>query len=175
MPLQGVWTADNGELPPWKGDYHHDLNTELCYSSYAKANHLEEGECLIDYLFQLEDQAKNLPPHILKRPGCACRRDGFTGQSARRVADVCFITHQSALAVPSDQKAFRLFGRSSVLEQKAYPYIKECAKLILALLVRDENGELTLPLSSSPEIHDNTLKACLRPIPIMILPDALPV
>ena len=25
MPLQGVWTADNGELPPWKGDYHHDL------------------------------------------------------------------------------------------------------------------------------------------------------
>ena len=56
------------------------------------------------------------------------------------------------------------------LEQKAYPYIKECAKLILALLVRDENGELTLPLSSSPAIHDNTLKACLRPIPIMILP-----
>lgn len=27
MPLQGVWTADNNGLPPWKGDYHHDLNT----------------------------------------------------------------------------------------------------------------------------------------------------
>ena len=25
IPLQGVWTADAGELPPWKGDYHHDL------------------------------------------------------------------------------------------------------------------------------------------------------
>ena len=33
----------------------------------------------------------------------------------------------------------------------------------MALLVRDENGELTLPLSSSPEIHDNTLKAWLAP------------
>lgn len=28
MPLQGVWTADNGQLPPWKGDYHFDLNAQ---------------------------------------------------------------------------------------------------------------------------------------------------
>ena len=27
IPLQGVWTADNGRMPAWKGDYHHDLNT----------------------------------------------------------------------------------------------------------------------------------------------------
>lgn len=25
ISLQAVWTADNGKLPPWKGDYHHDL------------------------------------------------------------------------------------------------------------------------------------------------------
>ena len=29
MPLQGVWTADAGSLPPWKGDYHNDLNTQM--------------------------------------------------------------------------------------------------------------------------------------------------
>lgn len=29
ISLQAVWTADNGKLPPWKGDYHHDLNTQL--------------------------------------------------------------------------------------------------------------------------------------------------
>jgi len=27
MLLQGVWTAGEGKLPPWKGDYHHGLNT----------------------------------------------------------------------------------------------------------------------------------------------------
>jgi alpha-L-fucosidase 2 len=32
MPLQGVWTADAGGLPPWKGDYHNDLNTQMTYS-----------------------------------------------------------------------------------------------------------------------------------------------
>ena len=31
ITLQAVWTADNGKLPPWKGDYHHDLNTQLSY------------------------------------------------------------------------------------------------------------------------------------------------
>ena len=33
MPLQGVWTADNDLLPPWKGDYHHDTNTQLSYQA----------------------------------------------------------------------------------------------------------------------------------------------
>jgi alpha-L-fucosidase 2 len=31
ISLQAVWTADNGKLPPWKGDFHHDLNTQLSY------------------------------------------------------------------------------------------------------------------------------------------------
>ncbi|MBC8180431.1 hypothetical protein H8E88_04835 [candidate division KSB1 bacterium] len=28
ISLQAVWTADNGKLPPWKGDFHHDINTQ---------------------------------------------------------------------------------------------------------------------------------------------------
>jgi len=37
MPLQGVWTADAGALPPWKGDYHNDLNTQMTYLGYQPA------------------------------------------------------------------------------------------------------------------------------------------
>ena len=53
MPLQGVWTADDGKLPPWKGDYHHDLNTELSYAHYPKAGHFAEGESFLDYLWNM--------------------------------------------------------------------------------------------------------------------------
>ena len=42
IPLQSVWTADNGKLPPWKGDYHHDLNTQLGYWPCYTGNHLTE-------------------------------------------------------------------------------------------------------------------------------------
>jgi hypothetical protein len=58
MPLQGVFTADDGRLPPWKGDYHNDLNTQTCYLSYLKANHLQAGESFLDFLTALEPQAK---------------------------------------------------------------------------------------------------------------------
>ena len=45
MPLQGLWTAcDDQYLPPWKGDYHHELNTELTYLCFLKAIRLEQGE-----------------------------------------------------------------------------------------------------------------------------------
>lgn len=37
ISLQAVWTADNGELPPWKGDFHHNLNTELSYCLVTRA------------------------------------------------------------------------------------------------------------------------------------------
>ena len=31
ISLQAIWTADNGKLPPWKGDFPNDLNTQLSY------------------------------------------------------------------------------------------------------------------------------------------------
>ena len=45
ISLQAVWTADHGKLPPWKGDFHHDLNTQLSYWPSYAGNYLglEEG------------------------------------------------------------------------------------------------------------------------------------
>ena len=53
ISLQAIWTADNGHLPPWKGDYHHDLNTQLSYWPVYSGNRLSEG---LAYLNMLWDQ-----------------------------------------------------------------------------------------------------------------------
>jgi hypothetical protein len=39
ITLQAVWTADNGSLPPWKGDFHNDpeYSVELLASLYRKS------------------------------------------------------------------------------------------------------------------------------------------
>jgi len=50
ISLQAVWTADNGRIPPWKGDFHHDLNTQLSYWPAYSGNHLEEAMAYIDHL-----------------------------------------------------------------------------------------------------------------------------
>jgi len=50
ITLQAVWTADNGSLPPWKGDFHNDLNTQLSYWPAYTANHLTEASTYTDWL-----------------------------------------------------------------------------------------------------------------------------
>lgn len=49
------------------------------------------------------------------------------------------------------------------LLEKAWPFTREIAEALLALCEKDDQGHLKLPLSSSPEIHDNTLLAFLKP------------
>ena len=58
MPLQGVWTADEDVLPPWKGDYHNDLNTQMSYYHYLKANHLAQGRSFVDFLWNRRKPAR---------------------------------------------------------------------------------------------------------------------
>jgi hypothetical protein len=54
MPLQGVWTADAGSLPPWHGDYHHDLNTQLTYWAYLASNRFDHGLSFLDFMWSLK-------------------------------------------------------------------------------------------------------------------------
>jgi len=52
ISLQAIWTADNGKLPPWNGDYHHDLNTQLSYWPCYAGNRLEEGLSYLNWLWE---------------------------------------------------------------------------------------------------------------------------
>ena len=64
ISLQAVWTADDGNLPPWKGDYHHDLNTQLSYWPAYTGNHLSEGLGYLNTLWSQRDNFKSLYPEI---------------------------------------------------------------------------------------------------------------
>jgi len=55
ISLQAVWTADNGQLPPWKGDFHHDLNTQLSYWPAYSANHTGLASGFTTWLWNLRD------------------------------------------------------------------------------------------------------------------------
>ena len=45
------------------------------------------------------------------------------------------------------------------LEDKAYPWISDVALFYNQISVKDKNGMRKLPISSSPEIHDNSRDA----------------
>lgn len=165
MPLQGVWTADDGTLPPWKGDYHHDLNTELCYSHYLKANHLEEGESFLDFLWDLRDEGHQFAREFYGTNGC-CLPGVMTidGQPLGGWGMYSLSPTNQVWIARCFSEYYRYTGDTDFLRDRAYPYLRETGIFILDLLKEQADKTLRLPVSSSPEIHDDTIQSWLTPM-----------
>jgi alpha-L-fucosidase 2 len=164
MPLQGVWTADEESLPPWKGDYHNDLNTQLSYLHYLKANHLEEGESFTDFLWNLVPQARKFAEEFFDAPGiCLPSVMSIDGKPLGGWVQYSINLTNQAWLCQAFEHYWKYTGDDNFLQEKAYPYFKWTAECILRWLKPGKDGKLVLPLSSSPEIHDNSMDAWLTP------------
>jgi len=164
IPLQGVWTADEGELPPWKGDYHHDLNTQLTYWAYLAAGHFDEGLSFIDFMWDLLPEHREFARSFYGTPGAAVPGVmTLDGKALAGWAQYSLSPTDGAWAAHTFYRHWRYTMDDTFLRTRAYPYMAELARCYEELLEPGANGKLKLPLSSSPEIHDNTLKAWMTP------------
>ncbi|MBP5510118.1 MAG: hypothetical protein J6Z49_04305 [Kiritimatiellae bacterium] len=66
LALQGLWTADNGKLPPWHGDYHNDLNTEMTYWAAGPAGCIEALEAFADFYIERLPECREFCRKIFK-------------------------------------------------------------------------------------------------------------
>jgi alpha-L-fucosidase 2 len=164
MPLQGSWTADEGGLPPWKGDYHNDLNTEMTYLAYPTAGLFDAGKSWTDFNWKLLPRYRRFArefygvggavvPGVMALDGSPLGGWGMYSLSPTNGAWVAqsFYMH------------WRYTLDEDFLRDEAYPWCAEIGTALLGILKPDEHGKLALPLSSSPEIHDNSLGAWLAP------------
>lgn len=160
ISLQAVWTADNGRIPPWKGDFHHDLNTQLSYWPSYSGNHLDEAIGYIDHLEENKKNYKRFTKTFFGTDGLAVpgvttldgtEMGGWTQYSLSPTVSAWLAHH------------YYLHWRYSMdrdfLKQKAYPWIKDVAVHLEQITVKDENGFRKLPISSSPEINNNDMSA----------------
>jgi len=162
MPLQGVWTADEGNLPPWKGDYHGDLNTQFSYYNFLKSDHLEEGESFLDFMWSLNSKAHAFAKSFFDADGlCLPSVFAFDGTSlggwpmySTNITNQIWQDHIFYLY-------YKYTGDEIFLKERLYPYLKGTEAVVRRHLVRDAAGKYTLPLTASPEIHDNTIDAWL--------------
>ena len=162
-PLQGVWTADNDAPPPWKGDYHHDLNTQLQYQSYLKANRLEEGEAFIDYLWKMRDAFRAHAKEFYNVDGLLISgTTDYEGHPLGGWQQYSYLPTSAIWVAHSFDEYYLYTGDEDFLRERAYPFLKEMADAIVALL-EEKDGKLYLPLSASPEIFDNSRQAYLKP------------
>jgi len=165
MPLQGVWTADTGGLPPWKGDYHHDLNTQATYIAYATAGCFEEGLSFLDYNLALLPQYRQFAQDFygLSKGAVVPGVADFKGQPLGGWGMYSLSPTHGAWIAQIFYRHWKMTADPQFLREKAWPFTWDIATALLALCEEDEQGHLRLPLSSSPEIYDNSLRAWLTP------------
>ena len=160
ISLQAVWTADNGKLPPRKGDFHHDLNTQLSYWPAYSSNHLDLEEGFLNWLWSYRKTFKKYTKTYFGTSGMNV--PGVTSLTGEPMGGWiqyslgptvgCWLAHHFYLHwVYSKDERF--------LKQKAYPWLKEIATYLDGISVKDEKGVRKLPISSSPEINNNAKNA----------------
>jgi len=160
ISLQAVWTADNGRIPPWKGDFHHDLNTQLSYWPSYSANHLEEGLAYLDHLDANIANYERYTKQYFGVDGLAV--PGVTTLDGTEMGGWIQYSLSPTVTCWLGQHYYLQWRYSMdrvFLKQRAYPWISSSAKFIEAITVLDENGHRKLPISSSPEINDNDITA----------------
>ncbi len=160
ISLQAVWTADNGKLPPWKGDFHHDLNTQLSYWPAYSANHLTEEMGFINWLWKHRETFKKYTSEYyeaegLNVPGVST----LTGEPMGGWIQYAFGPTVSAWLGHHFYLHWRFSMDEDFLKEKAYPWIKDVAIYLDEISQKMENGKRKLPISANPEIHNNEREA----------------
>lgn len=164
IPLQGVWTRDSDELPPWKGDYHNDLNTQMTYLAYPTAGLFESGASFTDFNWKLLPAFRRFAhdfygTHAAAVPGVM----SLDGRAMGGWSQYSLSPTQGLWVGHAFYQHWRYTMDRQFLAERAYPWLSEVAHNAVALMHEDEHGHLKLPLSTSPEIFDNSAKAWLAP------------
>jgi alpha-L-fucosidase 2 len=164
MPLQGVWTADGGGLPPWKGDFHNDLNTQMTYQAVHNAGLLEASENFLDFNWDLLPRYRKFAREFYNVDGAAIPGVmALDGSPLGGWGQYSLSPTNGAWVAQSFYMHWRHTADKAFLKDRAFPFCEEIARALSGLLSVDDEGRLVLPLSTSPEIHENSAAAWLEP------------
>jgi alpha-L-fucosidase 2 len=159
ITLQAVWTADNGSLPPWKGDFHNDLNTQLSYWPAYSGNHLKEAATYTDWLWKIKPKNHEYTRQYFQAPGLnvpgvvTLRGDPMGGWIQYSMSPTL-----GAWCAQHFYWQWKYSMDGQFLKARAYPYIHDVATY-MENIASMKNGVRKLPLSSSPEWNNNNTNA----------------
>ena len=161
ISLQAIWSADNGRIPPWKGDFHHDLNTQLSYWPSYSANHLDEAMGYLNHFETNKNNYKRYTIEFFGKEGIAV--PGVTTLEGTEMGGWIQYSLSPTVSAWISQHYYLQWRYSmdkKFLKEKAYPWIKSTAQFLEQISVLDaETGKRKLVISSSPEINDNDASA----------------
>ncbi len=157
--LQGLWPMD-GVLPPWRGDYHADMNVQETFWPACASGHLDLLDSWCDLMRDSIAAAQRFTRRFFGTQGTfwvCCTLPRYT-------IVPCWHTVQFAWS-HSGWLAWLVWLRwrhsmdSQWLAETGYPIVSEILRFYRANLVPEADGHLHIPLSSSPEYRENKPEA----------------
>ncbi|MFA6930803.1 MAG: hypothetical protein WCT05_10785 [Lentisphaeria bacterium] len=152
--LQGPWIEDD-RFPPWSGDYHFNINVQMCYSPGFKAGKFTHLKHLFDMILSWRNRLRQ---NAEKFTG---RTDGYMLPHAVDDRGVCMgnfwtgmIDH--ACAAWTAMLMFDYCDYSSDLEflrSEGMDFMLGVLRVFEAIMQRNQDGSLCLPVGVSPEYH----------------------
>jgi len=158
--LQGGWIEEY-QMPPWSGDYHFNINVQMCYWPAYHGNRLDHLKPLFDMLDNwmplLRQNARIfvgiddglMLPHAVDDRG-TCMGGFWTGA----VDHGC-----TAWVAQMMYDYYRYSMDIDFLRRMAYPFMVGAMRVYEEMLERDGNGGWALPVSVSPEYRGAALNA----------------
>jgi len=162
ISLQAIWTADDGRLPPWKGDFHHDLNTELSYWPGYSGNHLDLTEGFTNWLWKVQDENRRWTKEYFEVDGLNV--PGVTTISGKPMGgwiQYSMSPTTSAWLAQHFYWQWKYSMENKFLKEKALPYMNE----VTSFIEQWPSKKAMYPeyiISSTPEYNDNNVKAWFR-------------
>jgi alpha-L-fucosidase 2 len=143
--LQGVW--NNSNQPPWRCDYHSDINVQMNYWFVDMANLPGCFQPYSEWLWSVIPVRRDATKNQFKTRGWATRSENgiFGGATYHWVpGDAAWLAQNiwDHYAFTQDKK---------YLETRAYPIIKELCEFWEDFLKERPDGKLVSPKSQSPE------------------------
>lgn len=144
--LQGLW--NNSNTPPWRSDYHSNINIQM---NYWPAEVTNLAECHIPYLDYINSIRAVARENTLKQyPGVR----GWTVRTENNIfggSGFVWNTPGSAWYCQTLWEHFSFNGDQKYLRDFAYPILKEIVQFWDDHLRRRPNGVLVSPMGWSPE------------------------
>lgn len=143
--LQGLWNKDNN--PPWRSDYHTDINLQMNYWFVGPANLSDCFTPVSEWLYSVVPVKREATKKAFGVRGWAHRAENgiFGGASFKwYIGDGAWLMQNLW-----DHYTFTL--DQEYLETRAYPLLKELCEFWEDSLIERKDGKLVSPKGQSPE------------------------
>jgi alpha-L-fucosidase 2 len=143
--LQGLWNESNN--PPWRCDYHSDVNLQMNYWFVDQCNLSECFQPYADYQFSVREvRCENTRKKYGVRGWATRSENGIFGG-----ASYLWVPGDAAWLAQNMWDHYAYTRDKEYLREMAYPIFKELCEFWEDFLIELPNGRLVSPESISPE------------------------